>query len=169
MATTRTTNQARDELNAAFRTHWLAEGESESILAWPNVDFNTEGVSEFVRYSVLHNRGEQASLGMGGDRYFRRYGMIIAQVFVAEERLEAVHGSPQHRAVRQRLCGSLWQVEFERLVEHLKGSLHGVHWVERVPVFAEQVAIVQQRLQGVWHAPVKKKARTEALGQKRAS
>lgn len=81
-ASTRTPAQFRDAIRSAFSTHWTTAGEDLAIVAWDNLDFNTENLDAYVYFGLAHVTGSQASLGTGTDIQIRRNVVLAAQIFV---------------------------------------------------------------------------------------
>lgn len=81
---TKTTQQVHDALNAAFLAAWELAGESRANIAWDTEDFDTDKVSDFVRFGFQHATGEHAALGAGNSRFIRRFGIISAVVYVRQ-------------------------------------------------------------------------------------
>jgi len=82
MPASKTPEQVRDALNAAFLAHWTAAGESAATIAWDTEPFDTGVVSAFVRFALQHNLGTRAALGTGPSQYIRRFGIVSGVVYV---------------------------------------------------------------------------------------
>jgi len=74
-----TPKEARNAMQAKF----LADWGSTTPIALDNQPFDPpDDDSSWVRFTVIFNGGEQAALGgEDGNRLFRRFGLIVIQVF----------------------------------------------------------------------------------------
>ena len=81
-ASTRTPAQFRDAIQTAFGAHWTAAGEDLAIVAWNNVEFETDNLDAYVVFGLAHVGGSQASLGTGVDIQVRREVVLAAQIRV---------------------------------------------------------------------------------------
>ncbi len=80
MSLTRT--QARDEILALFKASWEAQpAPIPTVLYDDKAPAPTSGDKAWARVSVLHNDGDQQTLGEVGNRRFNRLGIVIVQVF----------------------------------------------------------------------------------------
>jgi len=70
-----TLEQVEDSLSAAF-----AAAVSPLPVAWGNVEFDTEGIAEWLRFDVQYNGGTNPELN---GKSFRRFGILSVQIFVA--------------------------------------------------------------------------------------
>lgn len=66
-----------------FTTRW--ESSYNTPIAYGNVDFDSDGIDEWVRFAVHWEDGVQASLG-NDCRLHRFYGSIIVQVYAPVNR-----------------------------------------------------------------------------------
>ena len=75
--------QARDEIQAVFKTAWEADADSQNVTvlyADTAQDVPTSG--HWARITVRHSDGRQATLsGEVGQRRFRKFGIVTVQVF----------------------------------------------------------------------------------------
>lgn len=69
-----TIEQAEDSVSAAF-----AAAMAPTPIAWDNVEFDTEGLAEWVRFSLQMNGGTNPELA---GKMFRRSGILLVQLFV---------------------------------------------------------------------------------------
>ncbi len=68
--------QAEAAVRAYFNTNW----NGLTPIAWPDLPF-TPPIATWVRFSMKHNDGFQASMGNPSGNRFRRVGMVFIQVF----------------------------------------------------------------------------------------
>lgn len=80
MPSSKTPQQAREQLYQSFLTYWLASSASEVTLAWDNVDFKTLG-TEFVHVSSAHIGG---TIGALGNEKYRRIVILTINIWTPE-------------------------------------------------------------------------------------
>jgi len=90
-ASTRTPAQVREAILTAFSTVWTTAGEDLATIAWDNLDFDPQGLENYVFVSFAHSTGTVAALGAGASTYNRRTAIFAAQIFVR-------HNTGQSRA-----------------------------------------------------------------------
>lgn len=82
-----TVDDVYEAVTAAFQTD-MATNQPAVLLAWENVKFDPEDefptskqTDSYVRFNLQHTPGDSGNASLG-NRYFRRNGVIIVQVFV---------------------------------------------------------------------------------------
>jgi hypothetical protein len=64
-----------DGIIAAFNTDW-----SDTVVAWPNLQFDPTGQTEFVRISVIMADSDRKSMG-GSTNVFRQFGLVLIEIY----------------------------------------------------------------------------------------
>lgn len=82
MPASRTWEQVDDDLNAAFRAHWIAAAEDVARIAWDLDDFDSTTVPDFVLFQLQHNAGSLAGITGGTSQFVRRLGIVSCVVYV---------------------------------------------------------------------------------------
>ena len=65
-----------EDIISHFNTQWAGT----TAIAWPNVDFDSQIVDEFVRITVAPSTSKQATLGLTSNMY-RQFGSVYTQIF----------------------------------------------------------------------------------------
>lgn len=79
---TATLTQARDDLLSAVSTAWGATGPVDYEDQPNTVQIPPDGAIPWIRVTIRHTTGRQATLSNAiGARRFRRFGVILVQVF----------------------------------------------------------------------------------------
>lgn len=84
-----TANEAGAYLRAAWVSGWVVPGgytSPEVPYAFDNEAFNSDGLAEWVRLSLIHSPGGQHTLGQTGSRIFRRRGRVVADIRTTADR-----------------------------------------------------------------------------------
>jgi hypothetical protein len=68
---------------ATLRNHFATQWGSTTQIAWPDVQFTPPNAT-WVRFSMKHNDGFQASIGAPTNNMFRRRGIVYIQIFQKE-------------------------------------------------------------------------------------
>jgi hypothetical protein len=77
-----THNEARNTIIAAFNTVWG----STTAVAYDNASYTPpDGNTAWTSFSVQFNGGKQMSIGASGSRDFRRFGIVLIQIFTPAE------------------------------------------------------------------------------------
>lgn len=66
-----------EALHSAFAQGW----DNAAPVAWENLPYTPKQGEAWVRFSVMPERSEQASIGAPGQNYFRYPGIIDVQIF----------------------------------------------------------------------------------------
>lgn len=80
-----TRNQARERIYRAFVDNWNPSAPRVPF-SFPNEDFNSSGLLEWVRVSMLHTEGGQWTLGRKENRVYRRRGAVFIEVYSPVDR-----------------------------------------------------------------------------------
>ena len=75
---------ARDDILTLFKTAWDAQTPPVPPAIYDNVAAeHPSNAAAWVRVSVKHNQGAQATIGGSpGNKRFRHYGLVVVEVFV---------------------------------------------------------------------------------------
>lgn len=118
-----TTPTARDEIQAMFLTAWNASAAAANGGVLPKVYWQwvevrdtgkPKGTEAWVRVTVSHNEGGQATFGTPGNRVFDRTGTVFMQVFTPQKsdqggtRLEALGVIARNAFEGRATAGDVW-------------------------------------------------------------
>lgn len=80
-----TQNQAREIIYQAFVDGWNPSAPKVPF-TFPNEQFDSKGLPEWVKVQVRHGIGGQWTLGPQGGRVYRRRGAVVVEVYAAVDR-----------------------------------------------------------------------------------
>jgi len=100
---------ARETIYQAFVTGWGATTQ----ITFANESFTPPVDASWVRLAVLHQTGNQETLGEVGNRRFRREGIISLQIFTPEgntglRAMDALVGTASPIFEGRTLTGPIW-------------------------------------------------------------
>lgn len=75
--------EARDAILDTFRTYWLANAPAPipEIHYWDSKKDTPDGSVEWVRITVVHNDGNQSTLGGPGGSRYSKFGVLTVQIW----------------------------------------------------------------------------------------
>lgn len=102
-----------EDATAAVRAHFETEWANETPIAWPDVAFTPPERAPWVRFTMLHADGYQASIGDPGNNRQRRVGQVIVQVFQPQG-----EGSKQARQLADRAVDAFMNADVDGIHFH---------------------------------------------------
>ncbi|TGE04629.1 phage tail terminator-like protein [Hymenobacter fodinae] len=90
---------------AAINAHFANEWNERTPVAYDDVEFTTPNDVPWVRLTVQHSMGYQASVGSPGSNQFRREGLVTVQILTpfGNGKIKSMQLADQVTAIFQRL------------------------------------------------------------------